>query len=125
MEKYIKVKRNESIVNERYYDICREFKIPYAAIQDLNKWAYIRIDYDTVGPELYEKLDAYIKENNIEVIENIHHMIASYLNYNSADDIDQCYCISCFSYAKVRKEVAPVIVNSIFDTLMDIVKNKL
>lgn len=35
MEKYIKVKRNESIVDERYYDVCREFKIPYAAIQEL------------------------------------------------------------------------------------------
>lgn len=125
MEKYIKIRRNENIVNERYYEICKNFKIPYAAIQDLNKWAYITIDYDTVGPELYEKLDNYIKENNIEVIENIHNMIASYLNYNSADDMDQYYCISCFSYAKVRKEVAPVIVEAIFDTLMDIIKTKL
>ena len=52
-------------------------------------------------------------------------MIASYLNYNTVDDMDQYYCISCFSYAKVRKEAAPVIVEAIFDTLMDIVKNKL
>ena len=125
MEKYIKIKRNEYIVNERYYEICKEFKIPYAAIQEINKWAYIRIDYDTVGPELYEKLDNYIKENSIEVLDNIHHMISSYLNYNCIEDMDKCYCISCFSYAKVRKEVAPIIVESIVDTLMDIIKNKL
>lgn len=96
MEKYIKIKRNEYIVNARHYEICKEFKIPYAAIQEINKWAYIRIDYDTVGHELYENLDYYIKENNIEVLDNIHHMISSYLNYNSVDDIDQYYCISCF-----------------------------
>lgn len=125
MEKYIRIKRNESIVDEKYYDVCREFKIPYAAIQDLNKWAYIRIDYDTVGPELYEKLDNYLKENDIEVLNNIHHMIASYLDYNSADDMDSFYCVAAFSSMKVRKEVAPVIVEAIFDTLMDIVKNKL
>lgn len=125
MEKYIKVKRNEYIVNKNHYEKCKELKVPYAAIQDANKWAYIRVDYNTLGYEMYEKLDNYIKENSIEVLDNIHHMIASFLNYNSEDELDQYYCISCFSYAKVRKEVAPVIVEAIFDTLMDIIKTKL
>lgn len=125
MEKYIKVKRNEYIINGDYYKKCEELKIPYAAIQDLTKWSYVRVDFYTLGQETYDKLNNYINENSIEVLDNIHHMIASYLNYNSEDEIDQLYCVSSFSWMKVRKEMAPVIVEAIFDTLMDIVKTKL
>ena len=77
MEKYIKVKRNESIVDERYYDVCREFKIPYAAIQELTKWSYVRVDFYTLGYETYDRLNTYIKENSVEVLDNIHHMVSS------------------------------------------------
>lgn len=125
MEKYIKIKRNEYIASEIHYKKCKELKVPYAEIQEANKWAYIRVDFDTLGAETYNKLNNYIEENSIEVLDNIHHMIASFLDYNSADDMDDCYCVSSFSWMKVRKEVAPVIVEAIFDTLMDIVKNKL
>lgn len=125
MEKYIKVKRNEYIINGDYYKKCEELKIPYAAIQELTKWSYVRVDFYTLGQETYDKLNSYINENSIEVLDNIHHMIASYLNYNSEDEIDQLYCVSSFSWMKVRKEMAPVIVEAIFDTLMDIVKTKL
>ena len=125
MEKYIKVKRNESIVDERYYDVCREFKIPYAAIQELTKWSYVRVDFYTLGYETYDRLNTYIKDNSVEVLDNLHHMVSSYLDYDSKNDMDIFYCVSGFSYMKVRKEMAPVIVEAIFDTLMDIVKTKL
>lgn len=125
MEKYIRIKRNEYIINGSHYKKCEELKIPYAAIQELTKWSYVRVDFYTLGPETYDKLNNYINENSIEVLDNIHHMIASYLNYNSEDEIDKLYCVSSFSWMKVRKEMAPAIVEAIFDTLMDIVKTKL
>ncbi len=96
MEKYIKIKRNDYIVDRNYYKVCEGFKIPYCAIQDLNKWSYIRVDLEPLGIEVYDKINDYLKENYVEELDNIHHRIASFLNYSSVDEMDQLYCISSF-----------------------------
>lgn len=125
MNKFIKLNRNEYIVNEEHRKKCERMKVPYAAIQELNKFAYINIDMETLGPEIYDNLKDYINENAIEVLDGLRNMVCSYLDYKTDDESDLCFTIGSFSYMKVRKEIASAIVTAIVDTLMDIVKNKL
>lgn len=125
MNKYKTISESTPLRYNSYYEECKKLRKPYAVIspRQRSKFADIVIDMDTLGYEVYENLNKYIGENRIEAFDNIHHMISSYANYNNEDDL--YYCISCFSHATVRKEVAPVIVEAIYDALMDIVKNKL
>lgn len=125
MNKFIRVNRNEYIVNGDHREKCERMKMPYAAIQELNKFAYIRIDMDTLGTEIYDKVRDYINDNSIEVLDGLHNMVCSYLDYKNNDESDLCFTIGAFSWMKVRREIAPVIVTAIVDTLMDIVKNKI
>lgn len=124
-DRYIKIKKNDSFYDDDFYNKCEKENVPYAVIQDITRWAEIRVDADTLGFEIYEKIDDYIKENNIDIFENVKHMISSYLDYGSEKIIDRCYSVGVFSRARVRKEMAPVIVNAIIDILMDIVNNKI
>nr|UVN03555.1 MAG: hypothetical protein [Bacteriophage sp.] len=124
-DKYIKTKKNDLFYNDAFHKKCKKEKVVYAVIEDSTKWAEIRVDADTLGSEVYEKMDDYIKENNIDIFENVKHMISSYLDYGSEDMIHKCYSVGVFTWARVRKEMAPAIVVAVYDILMDIANNKI
>lgn len=122
---YIKLEKKQSFNEDYFYNKCNKEKMIYAAIRDNTKWAEIRVDADTLGAETYDKINEYISENKVDIFENVKHMISSFLDYGSERIIDKCYSVGAFTWANVRKEMAPVIVAAIVEILNDIVANKI
>lgn len=103
-----------------YFRYCEKNDKPYITINNKGKYADIIVNCDSLGAEIYDKVQNYIDENYNALYGELEPFVKL---HQKTDGLT--YRLGCFNRLRIELGFAEEVANKLYDKLMDIVYNKL
>ena len=113
-------KIKSDIYDYEYFRECKERGIPYITINEKSKYYDLIVDCDSLGAEIYDKVQNYIDKN----YNALYGELESFIKLHQKTD-GFTYRLGCFNRLRIELGFAEEIANKLYDKLMDIIYNKL